>query len=341
MPGQAITSTTQDFLDIYDITNNFVIMKDGSVSAVLSVYAMNFSLLAEEEQDAVIYAYAALLNSLNYPIQINIQSKTKDATKYLELLRKQQEKASTREKAARIARYQEFVGQLIQERNVLDKKFYVVIPANPIEMGIMAPQSFLPDVTGKNSFDISTIERSVILEKAANVLDPRVTHLIGQFNRIGLYAVQLATQEIIQNFYANYNPESTEGQQLVDSSDYATPLVRASVFNTGIRSVNQPESAQQTTTQPVMAEPAIAQPPLQELQPGLNTQPLTEAMSIPQSVPTEPVTDNPIEMTTITAPTVSVISPTTTSTTSTTPTSSTNQTQTDQTYDLPPVAEIS
>lgn len=261
MPGRVISSTTQEFLDIYDITNNVVIMKDGSVSAILNVNAMNFSLLAEEEQDAVIYAYAALLNSLNYPIQINIQSKTKDATKYLDLLRQQQEKASTKDKADRIGRYQQFVSKLIQERNVLDKKFYVIIPATPVEMGIMPPQSMMPSLSGKNQFDISTIERSIILEKALGVLDPRVTHLIGQFTRIGLHARQLNTQEIIQIYYTNYNPEAAEGQQLVESSDYAMPLVRASVFNTSLKDLAQavvpPAAALQATTQSI-DQPAAA-----------------------------------------------------------------------------------
>lgn len=333
MPGKAITSTTQDFLDIYDITNNFVIMKDGSVSAVLSVYAMNFSLLAEEEQDAVIYAYAALLNSLNYPIQINIQSKTKDATKYLELLRKQQEKASTREKAARIARYQEFVGQLIQERNVLDKKFYVIIPANAIEMGIMSPQSFIPDITGKNAFDISTIERSVILEKAANVIDPRVAHLIGQFNRIGLYATQLSTQEIIQIFYANYNPESTEGQQLVDSGDYATPLVRASVFNTGIRSVEQ--ASPNPTSAPLQQAGGEQTAPIVDT-PLPDSEPQSPFAAVEQSPPplNQQLVDTQPQITNVTVeqPAVEPAS---------LPATITVTTQTDQSYDLPPVAEIS
>lgn len=236
MPQPAITSTTQDFLDIFDITNNMVFMKDGSAAAIMLVSAMNFSLLAEEEQDAVIYAYAALLNSLNFQVQINIQSKTKDATAYLDLLKTQEDEASSSEKRKRIGRYREFVGQLIQERNVLDKKFYVVVPAAALELGIVPPQSLLP---GTANFDINTIEKSTLLEKAAGVLGPRIDHLVGQFNRIGLFARPLTTQEIIQNFYSNYNPEAVEGQQITDSSDYTTPIVQASMFNASMQNRQQ------------------------------------------------------------------------------------------------------
>ena len=74
---QEISSTTQKFLDIFDITNDVVVLRDGTVSMLLIISAMNFGLLAEQEQDAIIYSYAALLNSLNFPIQIIINSKTK------------------------------------------------------------------------------------------------------------------------------------------------------------------------------------------------------------------------------------------------------------------------
>jgi len=227
MPAQAtINSTTQNFLDIYDITNDLVIMKDGTVSIILTVSAMNFGLLAEEEQDAIIYAYAALLNSLNYSIQIMIQSKTKDATAYLNLLKEQETKASTTQKRELISRYRQFLSELIRERNVLDKKFYVIVPASSLELGFIAPQSVVP---GTSKFDITSIDRSLLLEKAKGTLEPKRDHLIGQFNRIGLYARQLQTQEIIQIFYNNYNPEASEGQQISNSKDYTTPLVQASI----------------------------------------------------------------------------------------------------------------
>lgn len=225
MSDKEIHSTTQSFLDVYDITNDMVILKDGTVSCILQIGTMNFSLLAEQEQDAVIYTYGSLLNSLNFPIQINIQSQTKDATRYLRLLDEQIQKATSNRKANLIRRYQAFVSDLIRERNVLEKKFYVIIPASPTEMGLYTAQNVLP---GKTQFDITSIEKTVVLEKAANILEPRVDHLISQFNRLGLFARQLDTQEIIRNFYINYNPEAAEGQEITKSDNYTTPMVRAS-----------------------------------------------------------------------------------------------------------------
>jgi hypothetical protein len=275
MSDNAISSTTQEFLDVYDITNNMVILKDGTVSVILRIGTMNFSLLAEQEQDAIIYTYGALLNSLNFPIQINIQSQTKDATKYLRLLDEQTEKASSANKANLIRKYRNFVSQLIRERNVLEKKFFMIIPASPGEMGFIAPKNVLP---GQTEFDIKSVEKTVLLEKSANILEPRRDHLISQCNRLGLYAEQLSTQEIIQNFYINYNPEAQEGQEITSSVSYQTPLVRASFSRNAMQNMNpnnsnqatpvqKTTSVQNSATDPVEATaPAAAQTP-QDLNP--------------------------------------------------------------------------
>ncbi len=224
------SSTAQDFLEIFDIRNNLVILKSGHVSCVLTISAINFGLLAEEEQDAVMYAYAGLLNSLNFPIQIVINSQTKDVTKYLSILKQQEEVAGSQILRKRIRAYREFVANLIQERNVLDKKFYVIIPASGLELGFTTAKGFLP---GQAVADFSQFEKSVIVEKAKNVLDPRRDHLINQFARIGLYARELETQEIIRLFYIQYNPEAADGQQIEDSSSYTAPLVTADL-QTGV-----------------------------------------------------------------------------------------------------------
>ncbi|AKM80993.1 MAG: hypothetical protein UT13_C0001G0029 [Candidatus Pacebacteria bacterium GW2011_GWF2_38_9] len=248
MSDKVISSTTQEFLDVYDIVNDMVLLKDGTASMILQVGTMNFSLLAEQEQDAIIFTYGSLLNSLNYPIQISIQSQTKDVTKYLRLLDERISKASTDRKATLIKKYRDFVAALIKERNVLQKNFFVTIPASPAEMGLFTATSVLP---GKTAFDINTVEKSVILEKAVNLLGPRRDHLTSQFGRLGLYVRQLNTQEIIQNFYINYNPEAAEGQEISSNENYTTPLVRAS-FGRKIMQVNDPS----TQAQPLPINPA-------------------------------------------------------------------------------------
>lgn len=329
MSEKAISSTTQEFLDVYDIVNDMVLLKDGTASIILQVGTMNFSLLAEQEQDAIIFTYGSLLNSLNYPIQISIQSQTKDVTKYLRLLDEQVQKASSDRKAVLIKQYRNFVAALIKERNVLEKHFYITVPAGPAEMGLITPSSVLP---GKAAFDITTIEKSIILEKAANILEPRRDHLSAQFNRLGLYTRQLNTQEIIQNFYINYNPEAAEGQEISNNENYTTPLVRAS-FGGKIMQTNNstqnptPEEilrndstikqapaqeTESTQVEPAQAEPTQAEPALVEptqteslqteptqAEPTLTevpvTQPMQAAPGINYAEPAEPTISEPLE----------------------------------------------
>jgi hypothetical protein len=254
MSDNTINSTTQEYLDVYDITNDMVILKDGVVSIIMQIGTMNFSLLAEQEQDAIMYTYGALLNSLNFPIQINVQSNIKDASRYLRLLDNQIKKSKSRAKSQLIGEYRDFVANLIRERNVLEKKFFVVIPTNAAEMGLYTAESVLP---GKTKFDISKFEKTVLMEKAATVLDPRRDHLISQFNRIGLFARQLDTQEIIQNFYINYNPESMEGQEVTNSESYTTPMVRASISSEQNLDKIRQEFKQSISDQPIQNEQAI------------------------------------------------------------------------------------
>jgi hypothetical protein len=268
---QQIDSTTQQFLDIYDITNNLVILKDGTTSLIVTVDAMNFGLLAEEEQDSIMYAYAGLLNSLNYPIQIIVKSKTKDVTGYLNLLKEQEDKSVNRVHQQRIMKYREFVSNLIRERNVLDKKFYVTIPAKPLELGLMPVSSVIP---GKNQTDISTVDKNMIIEKAKTILEPKRDHLIAQFARIGLYSRQLETQEIIQMFYQSYNPEASEGQTMDDSRSYTTPLVSASIEENKMDISNN-------STQP--NQPAGSAPQTAPATPVVETNVSTPVLNMPES----------------------------------------------------------
>jgi hypothetical protein len=218
-----IRSSTQDHLEIEDILDDVVILKDGSATIVLSITALNFGLLSEKEQDAMIYAYAALLNSLTYAIQIIVRSRRTDITSYLKLI----DQAATQQNVPaikeQIRKYRSFIQGLVKENNVLDKKFYVTIPFSSLELGIS--KSALGTLARRRTLPQP---KAYILERAKMSLYPKRDHLIRQFSRIGLKARQLTTQELIQLFFEWYNPESV-GTHLVSSQDFGTAMVQPSV----------------------------------------------------------------------------------------------------------------
>jgi hypothetical protein len=214
------TITTQEHLDIEDIVQNLVILKDGGAAIILRIGAVNFNLLSEEEQDAIIYAYAALLNSLTFPIQILIRSQQKDISNYLKLLEKQENNQANPVYRKRLNEYRFFVEKLVKERRVLDKKCYVIVPFFRTDLGITAPP-----IPGMKKSSNPHLDKTYIIEKALASLEPKRDHLLRQFSRIGLSARQLSTQELIELFYAIYNPKTAIVSTTAQSQ--STPIVQS------------------------------------------------------------------------------------------------------------------
>lgn len=260
-------STTQRYLDIHDITNDFVIMRDGSVSVVLQVNAINFGLLSEPEQDAIIYAYAALINSLSFPIQIVVKSQPKDVTRYLEYIDQQQNQATSELRRRQITQYRQFVANLITEQNVLDKTFYTVLPLTSLEVGLPGSINPLSGMTDQNK-DVQ-FDKYYVLEKAKNILIPRRDHMISQFARLGLQARQLNTKELIHLFYVAYNAEAAEGARIVDTREYTTALIQTQ--NSGQLPVSAAPLPQASQVQAQAAPPATDQAVAQTAPASMNS----------------------------------------------------------------------
>ncbi|MGI5826168.1 MAG: hypothetical protein ACOX50_02015 [Patescibacteria group bacterium] len=200
-----IRATTQEHLPVEDIKDNLVILKDGSCALILSVSSVNFDLLSEKEQDAIIYAYGALLNSLTFPVQIIIRSQKKDITSYLNILEKQEaKKASSPLLSKQINSYRKFVAEMVKKNNVLDKKFYVVIPFSSLEMGVAPTLNSLFKKSSGLPF-----QTDYILVKAKDSLNPKRDHLTKLFARIGLSVQQLENKDLVRLFYNIYNSENT------------------------------------------------------------------------------------------------------------------------------------
>ncbi|MEP7167313.1 MAG: hypothetical protein ABI758_05010 [Candidatus Woesebacteria bacterium] len=267
----SLQSTTQKYLELFDITNDVIILQDGTISMVMQSTAINFDLYSEEEQDAAIYAYAALLNSLSFPIEIVIRSQKKDVTSYLDLLKHAEMKSFNPISRKNIKEYREFVAQLVQERNVLEKKFYIIISYTALEAGLLPGSSLLPGMNAKNKKSAAPLDKAAILEKSLTNLEPRRDHLMHQFARIGLFLRQVKTQELIQLFYTIYNPDGAKGIRVGEAAEYSSPVVNADLPPEEMVHAQVPATSANPSAAPVApSEPTITplpQPvPIPEMQ---------------------------------------------------------------------------
>jgi len=163
-------------------------------------------LLAEYEQDNKILAFAGLLNSLNFRIQIMIRTKRIDITNYITYLQSQEKQAMSEGLKKQLNIYTKFVKNLIVQNDVLDKSFFIVVPYHT---GTIVPTTTL--IKGKKSKEEEeknqNIQTDQLIEKAKIFLFPKRDHILKQLGRMGLFGHQLTTKELITEFYTIYNPE--------------------------------------------------------------------------------------------------------------------------------------
>ncbi|MBI2007093.1 MAG: hypothetical protein HYS83_00065 [Candidatus Blackburnbacteria bacterium] len=203
-----IQSTTQRHLLIADVVDDLVLTKEGGAALILRSSALNFSLLSQREQEAMTFAYAALLNSLSFPIQIFVRSQRKDVSDYLDFLAKQETKQENEKLRGLMSSYREFVINMVKKKNVLEKEFFIVIPFSPFEMGISA-RGVLGLVSLKSRRSVP-FPKEYVVKKAKTALYPRRDHLMRQVGRLGLKLKQLTTEEILQLFSKIYTLEKGE-----------------------------------------------------------------------------------------------------------------------------------
>lgn len=197
----AVRGSTQDYLEIADIRDGVLLLKDGSAAMIIQISAVNFGLLSEREQEAIIYAYAGFLNSLNFAVQIVIRSQQKDISSYVALLEEEGKKQTNPLLVEQIKKYREFVLQTVKENNVLDKKFYISIPFSSLELGVSTTTGSLI----KKKKNTLPLPPDVIITKAKIALEPKRDHVLRQLGRLSLKARQLTTSELTDLFYEIYN----------------------------------------------------------------------------------------------------------------------------------------
>lgn len=214
IPDKPISTSTQDHIPIADIRQGLVLFKGGSAAMILESTSLNFGLLSEVEQEAVIAGYAALINSLTFHIQIVVRSSQKDISNYIEMLEKVEGNITNPKLVNIMQGYKKFITDSIKKKNVLSKKFYIVLPFTQYELGIS--KSFSIPFGGKQKSSKSVpYAESYVIRKAKIALYPKREHLIRQARRLGLFLHQLSDEELVKLMYEIYNPEPPVKQSVI------------------------------------------------------------------------------------------------------------------------------
>lgn len=192
-------ATTQDFIEILDIIGDVVLLKDGSCATIIETTAVNFSLLSAQEQDATILGFSALLNSLSFPIQIVISSRKLDLTSYLARLNTLSTNQKNQLLKTQMEKYHDFVQGLMQQNTILDKRFYIVIPLSPLELGLSASTSSLLKIGA-----LPMVKRDLLV-KAQATLAPKREQILELLGRMGLRGTVLEKETLVNLFSRIFN----------------------------------------------------------------------------------------------------------------------------------------
>ncbi|MBI2356221.1 MAG: hypothetical protein HYV13_03400 [Candidatus Doudnabacteria bacterium] len=212
--------STQSILDIAEIKEGTVVLKDGSLRAVIAVSSTNFSLKSADEQGGIISAYQSFLNGLSFPIQILMQSRKLDIHSYLDKLRSVAQEQTNELLRMQTQEYIEYVSKLIEFASIMNKTFYIVVPyftGTAVKQGFMSKfGKILNPVSGISS-------KKMEFEKNRELLNQRANQISGSLGGIGLRSIILSTEELIELFYNSYNLSSSQQIKIKDVEELDMP----------------------------------------------------------------------------------------------------------------------
>jgi len=216
--------STQNSLLISEIKDGIVIMRDGSLRGVILGSAINFDLMSAQEQDSVEFSYQGFLNSLHFPIQIVIKSQKIDLDPYIGKLKAKRNEQSNELLGLLMDDYIANISALVDEVNIMDKQFYIVVPYLPplteakgsnLITKLQAAFEATPQITvGEADF-----------QKYKTELAQRMQLVASGLTQIGIRAIALNTQELIDLYYSSYNPDVAINEKLIDAAQLQTPVV--------------------------------------------------------------------------------------------------------------------
>lgn len=202
---------TQTFVPVKEIRNGVIIMKDGGYRGVLVCSATNFGLKSADEQHAITVGFQNFLNTLDFSIQIVINSRRMDLRPYLALLDEKAPEQTSELMRIQLREYIEFIHSFADQTNIMTKSFYVIVSYSP-RVSAASTLSFLRNDSSatKNAASASSFE-----EDRAQ-LEQRLSLVMAGLSGTGVRSIPLGTEETIELLYRSFNPGELENPIRLD-----------------------------------------------------------------------------------------------------------------------------
>ncbi|MFA7216527.1 MAG: hypothetical protein WC095_00900 [Candidatus Paceibacterota bacterium] len=202
------SKATQEFVPIKEVRDGIVILKDNSMRAVVLASSLNFSLKSDDERNAIISQFQDFLNSLDFNVQISVQSRRLDIRPYIALLEERYKEQINDLMKIQTKEYIEFVQRFTESTNIMTKSFFIVVPYDPSLVDIKG--GFSSNLFKKKTEEDKTKIKMASFEENRTQIEQRVSVVEQGLIRCGIRVIRLGTEEVIELFYKAFNPGDTE-----------------------------------------------------------------------------------------------------------------------------------
>jgi hypothetical protein len=200
------SKAAQDFVPVKEVRGGIIVLKEGGLRGVLLASSINFALKSNDEQIAILSQFQNFLNSLDFSVQIFIQSRKLDIRPYISLLEEREQAQTNDLMKIQVREYIEFIRSFTADANIMTKSFFVVIPYTPPAINAVAP-GILSGMGGKKA---SPEQASMAFEEYRTQLEQRMSVVEQGLAAAGIRSVMLGTEEVIELLYKLFNPGELE-----------------------------------------------------------------------------------------------------------------------------------
>lgn len=200
------SAAAQEFVPVKEVRGGVMIMKDGTLVGALLASSVNFALKSEDEQMAIIGQFQNFLNSLDFSVQLFMQSRKLDIRPYVALLEERLKAQNEELMKIQVREYIEFVKAFVEQATIMSKRFFILVPYSPPAINIQ--KEFQGKILGGGGIEIN--QKKGGFEEHRTQLEQRMSIVQGGLAGTGVRTAQLGTEEVIELLYKEFNPGELE-----------------------------------------------------------------------------------------------------------------------------------